>query len=91
MPRYDGPATLAQMKRAETCKAKSRVDGRTRLARAIRQFEARPTRETAQSLLRLLTPVDGRPWRMGDVVKSTGASANTIRRALLLSQGPRAE
>jgi putative protein kinase ArgK-like GTPase of G3E family len=80
-----------RMKRAKTCKAKVRPDGRTRLARALRQFEAQPTRETAQSLLRLLTPVDGQPWRVGDLVKSPGASASTVRLAFLLSQGPSAE
>jgi hypothetical protein len=50
----------------------TRLDGRTRLARAVRRFEAYPTRETAERLVRLLSPANGRPWKMSDAVERTG-------------------
>jgi hypothetical protein len=62
----------------------SPIDGRTRLARAARRFEAHPTRETAERLVRLLSPANGRPWKMSDAVERTGVPAEVVSRAISL-------
>src|SRR4051812_13150974 len=58
-------------------------DGRTRLGRAFRSFQALPDQERARILLGLVIPTDGKPWTVRQAAERTGIPAEIILLALM--------